>query len=181
MPPMLDWNGIISAGVGPIIVISACGLLCLAFYNRFSTLVARIRSMHREQFEQTDRLSRAKARPDEASQDQASQDIVRAQELLGMLKVQTERLGRRARLIRGTLMCLLATIGYLSACSLCLGLSAICPPLARAAAVLFVVGMVTMIIGVALAMVELLQALDPVELESRFVSDLAHDAAADLK
>jgi hypothetical protein len=29
----MDWFKIVSAGVAPIIVISACGLLCLAFYN----------------------------------------------------------------------------------------------------------------------------------------------------
>ena len=42
---------IIQAGVSPIIVISACGLLSLAFYNRLTAVVARLRSFHREQLQ----------------------------------------------------------------------------------------------------------------------------------
>ena len=45
---MHDWSKIITAGTAPIIVISACGLLCLAFYNRLAAVVTRLRSFHRE-------------------------------------------------------------------------------------------------------------------------------------
>ena len=45
---MGDWSNIITAGVGPVIVISACGLLCLAFYNRLAAVVTRLRGFHRE-------------------------------------------------------------------------------------------------------------------------------------
>src|SRR5437868_2476989 len=40
---MNDWSKVISAGVGPIIAISACGLLCLAFYNRLAAVVTLLR------------------------------------------------------------------------------------------------------------------------------------------
>ena len=142
---MYDWSKIISAGVGPIIVISACGLLCLAFYNRLAAVVARLRSLHREQLIETDRLAKARR---QGGTD--SFDVVRAQELLGMLKVQTDRVGRRARLIRATLLCLLITIGCLALCSLALGLSTLFGHLIIPAATFFILGMLTMVLAVVL-------------------------------
>ena len=171
---MYDWSKIISAGVGPIIVISACGLLCLAFYNRLAAVVARLRSLHREQIVETDRLARARQQDNTGAL-----DVVRAQELLGMLKVQTDRVGRRARLIRATLLFLLITIGCLAFCSLALGLSTLFPHLIVPAAMFFILGMLTMVLAVVLAMVELRQALDPVELESRFVTELSRELTSE--
>src|SRR3954471_18484391 len=115
---MQDWSKIISAGVGPIIVISACGLLCLAFYNRLAAVVTRLRSFHRERLHEQDALDREMANP---TADELA--LVRHRELLGMLEVQTRHVIRRARWIRRTLACLLVTIGCLACCSLCVGLS----------------------------------------------------------
>jgi hypothetical protein len=170
---MHDWSKIVSAGVGPIIVISACGLLCLAFYNRLATVVMRLRAMHREQIAETERLGRARR-----GEKEQEADLVHAQEMLGMLKLQTERIERRARLLRSTLMCLLGTIACLALCSLCVGLSTIVPALLLPAAVLFIVGMLLVVLGVGFAMAELARALDPVELESRFVTELSANLGA---
>src|SRR5436853_6699264 len=87
-----DWSRIVSAGVVPIIVISACGLLCLAFYNRLAAIVTRLRAFHRERLAEQDALHRARSAnpPDELH-------IVRRQEILGMLDVQTQAILRRAR------------------------------------------------------------------------------------
>ncbi len=41
---MDQWTKVIAASVSPIIVISACGLLCLAFYNRMAAIVNRLRT-----------------------------------------------------------------------------------------------------------------------------------------
>src|SRR3954447_10075072 len=102
---MTDWSKIISTGVGPIIVISACGLLCLAFYNRLAAVVTRLRSFHRERLHEQEALARqtASATPDELA-------MLRHRELIGMLEVQTRHVTRRAHLIRSTLGCLLLTI-----------------------------------------------------------------------
>src|SRR6476661_7208004 len=115
---MTDWSKVISAGVGPIIVISACGLLCLAFYNRLAAVVTRLRGFDRERLNEQEALARqnASATPDEVA-------LVRHRELLGMLEIQTRHVTRRAYWIRRTLGCLLLTIACLAACSLCVGLS----------------------------------------------------------
>src|ERR1044072_2798179 len=133
---MYDWSKVISAGVGPIIVISACGLLCLAFYNRLAAVVTRLRGFHRERLAEQEAMSEARASvpPDDVA-------TVRHQEVLGMLEVQTEFVTRRARLIRSTLTCLLLTIACLAVCSLVLGLSVLWPGLMYAAAVLFIAGL----------------------------------------
>ena len=164
---MTEPSRIISAGVGPIIVISACGLLCLAFYNRLAAVVTRLRSFHRERLHEQDALDRemASSTPDELA-------LVRHRELLGMLEVQTRRVTRRAHWIRRTLGCLLLTIACLAACSLCVGLSTLLPGLIYPAVILFIVGLLLLILGVIFAMIEMKFALDPVELESRFVRDI---------
>jgi hypothetical protein len=168
----VDWSKIISAGVGPIIVISACGLLCLAFYNRLAAVVTRLRSFHRERLNEQEALAheRAKEQPDPIA-------LVRHQEILGMLHVQTQHVTRRAHLLRNTLGCLLLTIICLALCSLAVGLSAVWPAAMYAAVPLFVVGILLLVIGVIFAMVEMKHALDPIELESQFVTELMREFA----
>src|SRR3954454_19047521 len=125
MCSMDNWTRIISAGVGPIIVISACGLLCLAFYNRLAAVVTRLRAFHREQLHEQEALARSRQNggQNEAQDDGGAADLIRHQEVLGMLSVQIEHVTRRARLIRYTLACLLLTIACLAACSLAVGLT----------------------------------------------------------
>jgi hypothetical protein len=165
-------SGIISAGTGPIIIISACGLLCLAFYNRLSGLVSRLRLFHRERLKEQEALGHQRT---SAQQDQA--EIVMHQEMLGAMEVQTTHLMRRARLVQKSLSCFLLTIACLSTCSLLLGLSVLWQALIVAAVVFFVVGMVVLIVGVVFAMMELRRALQPVELESRFVTEIIDSIA----
>ena len=161
-----DWSKIIVAGVGPIIVISACGLLCLAFYNRLAAVVSRLRAFQRERLNEQESLARERS----AGGDQIA--IVRHQEMLGALQIQTERVTRRAKLIQQTLLCLLMTIACLALCSLVVGLSTVWAPAMYIAVPLFVIGLLLLFVGVVIAAVELKQALDPVELESQFVTDI---------
>jgi hypothetical protein len=165
---MEDLSKIISAGTGPIIVISACGLLCLAFYNRLSGMVARLRLFHRERLKEQAELGcqRASAQPDPAA-------IKMHQEMLEALQVQTTEIMKRARLIRQALSCFLLTIACLSICSLLLGLSVLWPRLMVSSVVLFIVGMMLLVTGVTFTIIELSNALHPVELEGRFISEIA--------
>ena len=102
---MEDLSKIISAGTGPIIVISACGLLCLAFYNRLSGLVARLRLFHRERLKEQEELGRHRAgpQPDPTA-------VTMHQEMLESLEMQTTYIMNRARLIRWSLTCFLLAI-----------------------------------------------------------------------
>jgi hypothetical protein len=92
--------------------------------------------------------------------------------MLEALEMQTTHLMHRARLIRKSLSCFLLTIACLSVCSLLLGLSVLWRDLIIGAVVFFVAGMGLLIVGVVFAMKELHRALQPVELESRFVTEI---------
>jgi hypothetical protein len=159
---------IIQAGVGPIIVISACGLLSLAFYNRLAAVVARLRSFHREQLQVTDALAKHIATGDEIG-------LFRNQEMLGMLSVQIGHVTRRARLIRCTLVLLLLCVAVMAVCSVAVGLATLLPWLAYVAAPLFVIGLTLVVVAVSVAIRELKCAMDPVELEGRFLQTLNSD------
>jgi hypothetical protein len=169
MPPQ-DWSRIVSASVVPVVIISACGLLCLAFYNRLSSLVSRLRAFHRERLVAQEQLERAYTGGEARGAPQAL--------LLEVLEEQTAHLLRRARLIRSTLVCLLCTIACLTACSLLSGLATVWPPATGEAVALFVAGMALMLAAVVFALLELRRALDPVELETQFVAGLTEGPGA---
>jgi hypothetical protein len=164
---MEDLSKIISAGTGPIIVISACGLLCLAFYNRLSGMVARLRLFHRERLKEQAELGCQRG---SAPRDSAA--VKMHQEMLEALQVQITEIMKRARLIRQALSCFLLTIACLSICSLILGLSVLWPRLIITSVVLFVVGMMLLVVGVTFTIVELSHALHPVEFESQLISEI---------
>ena len=163
---MHDYSQIISAGVGPIIVISACGLLCLAFYNRLTAVVTRLRGFDRERLTEQAALDRAAADGTDLV------TVARHQEVLAMLRTQTHLVRLRAHLIRRTLVCFLVTIGCLALCSLAVGLSTIWKGMTYVAVPLFVVGLGLLVTGVLFALLELRYALRPVELEGRVIGDL---------
>jgi len=164
-----QWSRIVAASVAPVVVISASGLLCLAFYNRLAAVVTRLRGFHREQLLEHEMLGRLRRTGDD---DVA---LVRRQETLGMLQVQIDRVTHRSRLIRLTLACLLLTIAMLAACSLTLGLSTVVPAAGYAAPPLFVLGLLLLIAGIFFAMLELRYATEPVEIEGRFICQLVDD------
>lgn len=167
-----QWPRVAAAAVVPVVVISACGLLCLAFYNRLAAVVSRLRSFHRERLQEQVLLDRDSTA---ATSDEAA---ARHARMLDVLEEQTAHVTARARLIRSTLMCLLSTIGCLTLCSMLTGLSIFVPGAAGLAVAMFVAGMVLLLVAVGLAVTELRRALDPVELESRFVDSLAVDERA---
>lgn len=171
---MDHWTRIITAGIGPIIVISACGLLCLAFYNRLAAVVTRLRAFHREHMHEQDEIERLRR----SGGDETEVAVLRRQEVLGMLSLQIEQIDRRARLIRCTLMCLLLTIALLALCSIAVGLSTLQPGWGYVAVPLFVLGLLLVVAAVAFAMLELKGAIDPVEREGRFIRQFNLDFAA---
>jgi hypothetical protein len=158
----MDFTKIISASVVPVVIISACGLLSLALYNRLAAVVSRLRSFQRERLRE--------------QQNSASGPTPtggpRRELMLEMLAAQNTDVTRRAKLIRNALMLLLLTIATLICCSLMLGLSIIFPFAAFIAIALFLFGMVLMLMSMILAMQELSAALKPAELESRFVDEI---------
>ena len=150
-----EWPSVISVSVVPVVIISACGLLSLAFYGRLAALVSRLRTLQREMLREQEQW--AKEGPGDR------------QQLLEVLRTQTLQITERARLIRRALQFFLTAVAILIVCSLTLVASWFFPPAAVLAAVLFVAGLLSMLGGVISAMLELRESLEQVELEGRFV------------
>jgi hypothetical protein len=167
-----EWSRILAASVVPVVIISACGLLCLAFYNRLASIVSRLRGFQRERLEEQQEYARGlfAGQLDKVM-------LARHHRILEMLETQTARVIRRARLIRLALFFLLATIACLTLSSLATGLSIKFPVTIYAAACFFYTSMILLLTGIILAIVEIKGALEPVELESRFVDQLTKEFA----
>src|SRR3982751_5517166 len=102
IPFVEQWPRIVTAGVAPVVVISACALMALAFYNRFASIISRLRGFQRERMQEQEQILRLeKLDPPDLS---AS---ARRRRFLDSLSEQTRRTMRRAKLIRITLICLL--------------------------------------------------------------------------
>ncbi len=164
-----EWSRILSASVAPVVIISACGLLCLAFYNRLASVVSRLRAFQRERLAEQERLT---LQPHDVL------GAERHRRVLSMLSVQTERVTRRAHLIQAALMCLLSTIASLTVCSFSAGLSVLFPAVLWVTAATFGVGLFLLLMAVIFAMIELRDALDPVELEEDFVTRMNEEVLA---
>jgi hypothetical protein len=163
-----QWPQVVSASVAPVVVISACGLLSLAFYNRLAAIIARVRGFQRERLhaqEEIHRLSRQNPSDVES--------LEWRRRFLDNLAEQTDRTIRRARLVRMTLLCLLGTIGLLVLSSLFNGLTVLWPHAQFGAAILYLSGMALLLVAICFAIAELLAALDVVESETALVTELA--------
>ncbi|MGE3799241.1 MAG: DUF2721 domain-containing protein [Thermomicrobiales bacterium] len=146
-----------SAAVVPVVMISACGLLSLALYNRLAVIVARLRGLFRELAQEDALLG---GEPDDAP-------LQRFVERL--MERETGHVLRRARLVRGALVCLIACVLSMTLCSLTAGIASMWPAAAYLGLGLFVLGQVFLTVGLCLALRELWLALLPVEIESRAV------------
>jgi len=160
-----EWPSIISVSVVPVVIISACGLLSLAFYGRLAALVTRLRLFQREMLKEQEKWAK------EGTGDH--------QQLLEVLRTQTLQVTQRARLIRRALLFFLTAVAILIVCSLTLVTSWFFPPAAFFAAVLFVLGLLSMLGGVISAMLELRESLEQVELEGRFVFHAVEPSLSD--
>ncbi|MGB7848419.1 MAG: DUF2721 domain-containing protein [Candidatus Acidiferrum sp.] len=160
-----EWPSIISVSVVPVVIISACGLLSLAFYGRLAAVVSRLRGFQREMLREQEKL-------EQAGETEHSK-------LIEVLRTQTQQVTRRARLIRLALSFFLVAVALLIFCSLTLVASWFVRPAAILAAIFFVLGLFSMLGGIIAAMLELRGALQPVELETRYVSSAIDLPAAE--
>jgi len=165
-----QWSRVLAASVAPVVIISACALLCLAFYNRLAAIIARLRAVQRERLAIQEQLSSM------SSNEAERFSGLRHTTILESLAEQTVSIQRRARLIRRTLLCLLCAILSLIVSSLLNGLTIVWPHSAYASAVMFIGGMLFLFFAIVCAIFEILSSLDPANLELMVVAELTGDA-----
>lgn len=164
------WGKTISAAVVPVVMISACGLLCLGFYNRLTAILARMRALARETLEDQEALI-----PRKQMGDTQKFEARRARRTAAARQIQADQLLRRAHLMRRAIFSLLAAVASLVLTSLCIGAGVFAPAALYAAAALFAAGLLCIFHGVVTAIFELGIALQSVTEEHQLVGTLAKE------
>jgi hypothetical protein len=155
-------ESLIHSLVAPVIMISACGLLCLALYNRLAAIVSRARAFNKERHELQLQLSALQSRSS------ASADIEEVAGRLDLLGTQVRQILGRARQVRNALQCLLVSILSMLGCSLATGISTLSGAGQAAfwgAIAFYVLGIISMGTGIVMAILELRLALEPASTE----------------
>ena len=163
MPPIQQ---IIQGLVAPVVLISANGLICLALYNRLSNITSRARAFHKERF---DLFAEMSARE---SPQQLPGDGHHLTERIKILDELGHRSMTRARLVRNSLYCLLASVFCLLGCSMGLGLALLIPSMYWLALGSFYLGVVVMMAAIVYAALELRAAVDPLMLEHEMIEHI---------
>ena len=145
---------IIQALLAPVVMISACGLLCLALYNRMASIVTRIRQFHHERLEIFTDLS-----------SHSGSDRETLNQRFEGLEHQAHHMLQRGRMLRYSLMCMVSCILSMTLCSLLIGISLSVKHVYTFAVTMFVLGLLLMSAGVVLALLELRISLRQVEYE----------------
>jgi hypothetical protein len=167
---LINGVGVISTAAVPVVMISACSLLSLAFYNRMAAIVSRLRSLQRECIEHQEKLyaHRHTHEPDEML-------ARRTEQLIAMQRLQTRGVLRRARFLQLALTCLLGGIGVFVICCLSLELYAFEGAneiIGLVSAALFLIASLVVFAGVCFALAEMRLALEPIRAESALVEEM---------
>ena len=165
-PTLHIWTEIITSSVVPVVIISACGLLCLAFYNRLSVIVTRLRSLQRERLSEYKEIFRL----EEKKQGQLARQ--EAEQFLRFLEDQTADVLKRARFLQRCIFWLIFCISSLVLTSLLIGLSVVFPILDSVVLFFYVLGLLALLYALSFAVREIRIALNPIQMESGFVQKL---------
>jgi hypothetical protein len=157
----------ISQIVAPVIMISACGLLCATLYSRLVAVATRIRDFQRERLKEIERFAAIREEDRETGVSAVSRIW------LDELNAQLPRLMFRAIVTTVILILFLLCILCMILCSMVLAFNVLFPNLAVREGVpvgLFVFGAGLMVLGVVLALVELILAIQPLNGQHHFIN-----------
>ncbi len=145
--------------VTPGILISACGVVATAPYNRLGVIVARVRAYQQQKIDLL-----VKPQP---------HDMADTHSLLAMLDAQIAAVTAKAKMIQNGLYCLLAAIVAFLLCSVCAGLAIVYDRLGVVALVSGFSGVCLFIAGLGWAVREVTCALSPLEQETAYLKALS--------
>ena len=140
----------------PAVIISACGLLCLAQFAHYTAVVARVRQFHREYF-------RAFARLRDADADERPL----LEELCQELERQADGVLGLAVLIRNALVFLVLAVICMILTSLVIGAELVWPKVNGLAVSVFITGLFCMLAGMTFVLAEIRIGLRLVQHEHR--------------
>lgn len=154
----MDAFHLLSVSITPVVLISACGLITLALYNRLSAILTRIRAFHQQKIELLENLDQREG---------GDQGM-----LLEMIDSQITKVTVKAKAIQKGLYCLLSAVLAFLICSL-LGAAAVLHESVGVIALgMHVLGLSLFLVGIGWAIRELTLSLTPLEEESAYLEIL---------
>jgi uncharacterized protein DUF2721 len=152
--------------VPPVVIISACGLLCLAQFARYSGIIDRLRSLHRERFMGLAKLPSLSGRERDLLAGRCEHIETQAHHVLGL-----------AKLIRNALLLLVLAVICMIISSLMIGLGHIWPTAGHYGSVsAFVAGLLSMLLGMVFVFAELWSSLNSVADEHHHIETISTEA-----
>lgn len=149
--------------VPPVVIISACGLLLLGQFARFTAMTGRVRNFHKERLENLVRLNSSKGIEREVVFGRCNELEHQARDVLNLAKV-----------IRNALLALVASVMMMLVSSLMIGLSTLEIAIASSLSVLFfVLGLIFMLIGMGFVFWETVLSMKVISREHGMVNTLA--------
>ncbi len=167
----MDALRFISLSVTPVVLISACGLITLALYNRLGTILARIRDLHRQKIQLIERLE-----PSTDGRPPGDEEL-----LLELLDAQVGAVTVKAKTVQRGLFCLLAAVLAFLLCSLLAAASGLHDLVGALALSMHVVGLALAAAGIGWAIRELTLSISPLEEESAFLAELTERRLASVR
>ena len=151
----------LALSVTPGILISACGVVSTALYNRMGVILARIRSYHQRKIELL------------SNHHQHEHEVVDPQSLIDLIDSQIVAVTAKAKMVRNGLYCLLAAIIAFLLCSVFAGIAMLYDWFGLVALASCLVAVCLFITGLGWALREVTCAISPLEEETAYLHVLS--------
>ena len=160
-------DNIIQQLLAPVLMISACGLLCLGQFARYTAILNRLRAFNAERFALLQKIRHVEGG-----------DRKLLEKRLEGLHTQADRVLRHAAVIRYALLSLSACIVFMVVTSLLIGLERLVPAASTIAVVTFVIGLVCVLAGMLAVIAEVSVSLNLVRFEHHNIEMFTGEALA---
>lgn len=148
--------------VPPVVMISACGLLCMAQFGRYSGVIGRIRGFHQERLKYLAQLPSL-----------TGHELALTRRRSEELELQAHRVLELANMIRKALLFLVGAVMLLIVSSLLIGAELVWPNIGAGPSIAaLVAGMTSMLIGMTYVFREVLVSLEVVNDEHERLESL---------
>ena len=162
----MEVSRLLSASVTPVVLISACGLIMLALYNRLGAILSRLRAFHQQKHELLKGLH--------------EREVDDTLALMGLVDSQIEKVTLKAKVIQKGLYCLLAAAAAFLLCSLFAAVAVLRTDFNLAALAMHFVGLFLFLAGIGWAIRELTLSITPLDEENAYLQTITADHLAKL-
>jgi hypothetical protein len=162
----MDISQLLTASVTPVVLISACGLITLALYNRLGAILTRLRAFHQQKLELLKQL-------DDRESDESYT-------LLRMVDSQIEKVTLKAKVVQKGLYCLLSAAVAFLLCSTFAAVAVLNEQFSMIALGMHFVGLLLFLSGIGWAIRELTLSIMPLDEENAYLESVTANHMAKL-